>query len=188
MEKDKYLMVSEGTRALARVSQHIGLVDKVLDEARKEFLKENDSVGLILIDSELHQKKSDVEKAIIQFILTNFWYYLNFLKRGILNNEFENRLVESRFLEEIVKNDKNYEFPRAFYKNRGQGGKEVPKSYDNEIKGKNETYILCCPLIEKDFNEHLINNLNNRIIGAVFSYFDQTSVGFVLGIKVRYKN
>ena len=33
-------MVSEGTRALARVSQHIGLIDKVLDEARKEFWEE----------------------------------------------------------------------------------------------------------------------------------------------------
>ena len=38
MEKNKSLIVSEGTRALARVSQHIGLVDKVLSAREEAFL------------------------------------------------------------------------------------------------------------------------------------------------------
>ncbi len=44
MDKDKSLIISEGTRALARVGQHIGLVDKVLSAREDTFFKPHEII------------------------------------------------------------------------------------------------------------------------------------------------
>ena len=65
-------MVSEGTRALARVSQHIGLVDKVLSAREEAFLmpktvvlvfeREDDEPLRLEVDRNIEELKLDWEQ------------------------------------------------------------------------------------------------------------------------------
>ena len=70
MEKDKSLIVSEGTRALARVSQHIGLVDKVLSAREEAFLMPK-TVVLVFEREDDEPLRLEVDRNIKELVLSD---------------------------------------------------------------------------------------------------------------------
>ena len=163
--------------SLVKVTNLIKLTNKILDE--KKFY------GLILFDATRYYKEIEVENALIYFINKNIWYYLNILVYMVINNKFNMKTIDLDLLDIIIQNDLNYEYPRSFYRKRGNGMPNINKDYDKEIKIKNETYICCSPPIDSNFNKKIIDNINNRILGEILTYYVDTSIGEIIGIKIK---
>jgi hypothetical protein len=176
MSKNTIVRVSQ-ENSLAKVSNLISLTYKLLYGFNKR--------GIVLYNLSEYNLQSKTELAIILFIKKNLWLFLPQIIDTIKNKKLSFNSYPSDLNVIIEKNDINYEYPRSFYRTRGGGTTLVDSEYDRKIEEKNETYILCSPILDKSFESIVLKNITCSIAGKIITQYSDTSIGVVSGLKYK---
>lgn len=121
---------------------------------------------LVLYDHERYVADANLKQLLIGFVVENFFVLVK-LQPGLYA-----QLLSSKGL---------YEYPRALYHRNS-----IPKEYDQDIAEKGGTYIWSLPPIDNGFLEKVISNLTHEVLGNVLIRYNDSSIGYVIGIKTRH--
>ena len=168
----------DNSSSLIKARNLISIINKILNE--------NKTTALVLFDLAKHNKTNEVETQLLRFIADNFWHFLEEIIKTVRDGAIVNATVDDDMIVILDQHDLNYEFPRAFYRRRGNSATDVTKEYDEEIESKNGFYLWCSPPIEIEFRKTVMSKINNRIVGAILTKLEGTSIGRIIGIEVNY--
>jgi hypothetical protein len=163
--------------SLVKVSNLISMTNKLINEINIK--------GIVLYNLSEYHLQQKIEIALISFIKKNIWLLLPQIITQVKNDMLSFEPYPSDFIEIIEKNDINYEYPRSFYRTRGEGTTLVDSEYDKMFEEKNEKYILCSPVMDKSFESIVLQNVTCSIAGKIITQYSDTSIGVVLGLKYK---
>ena len=166
--------ISQGN-SLAKVTSIISLTNKVLIKINKK--------EIVLYNESGHYLQRKIELAFLTFIKKNIWLFLPEIIIQIKNGNLSYEPYPLDFIMNIDKHDLNYEYPRSFYRIRGDGKTLVCSEYDRQLKEKNGLYTLCSPPMDKEFESMAFQNITCFIAGKILTEYADTSIGLVLGLK-----
>src|SRR5690625_919027 len=147
-----------------------------------EKLTEYRSSGIIIYDYSKDEYEKMVRREVTEFILINFWYFLNFIIEKERNKNYAAKSeVSPQLLQEIKSNKNIYEFSRSSYILRMPG--EV---YDKNQKDP-VSDVNISPKLEESFRDVILKLVCPAIAGKVLVHFDNSSVGTVHRYKVIFK-
>lgn len=177
MSKNEIAKISQDN-SLVNVSNLISLTNKLLNEIS--------SKGIVLYNISEYNLQRETEIAFISLINKNIWLFIPEIIEQIKSNKLSSNQYPLDFIKDIKKNDLTYEYPRSFYRRRGNGTNLVDKEYDKKINESNEKYIWCSPPMDSAFKSMACANITCYIAGAIITEFADTSIGLVLGLKYRW--
>lgn len=178
MNQENQIIKINSNLSIQRVSNVLNLTDKLIN---------SDESHLISYDPAFYSEQEKIEKLIIDFIKDHFWYFLSDIKKKYLVNDFGNKKLSTDLLEKIKKeNKKNIEFPYAEHRTRGGGGYGygIP-NWNKMSTNEKEVYHNRVSLFDNEIKKTILSNLTPLIIGSIFSQFIGTSIGQVIGIKLK---
>lgn len=145
-------------------------------------------MDVVLYNKSEYETKLKLKGIIKQFILSNFWYYVNpLLELSYDDNKHE--INKIKFDPEQILNLKKslIEYPRCFFRKRGVGTTFVEYTYDREIINNAKNQYVLCPEPNYFDNLHLSDFIDlDELTGYFFSHFNDTSLATLWSIKIKY--
>jgi hypothetical protein len=179
LKKENKIVPVNSNLSVKKVKRLITLTDKLL--------RTSDRKDLVLFNTGFHNEQNVIEASIINFISTHFWYFIADIKQITLENNLESKVFNTSLYERVItENRKPIEFPYVEHRLRGGGGYGYGiEGWGKMSKSEKEKYHNLTSLIDEELRRTILSNLTPRIVGNICYKLANTSVGKILGIKIK---
>jgi hypothetical protein len=176
MKKNVQIVPINSNLSIQKVKGIIALTEKLISASKGK--------GIILYNSDFHNEQNEIERLIFNFVLTHFWHFISDIKQKLFKNKVESRIFEPSLYERIIKESrKPIEFPYAEHRTRG-GGYGI-EGWSKMSKSERGQYHNRSSLLDNDLRITILDYLSPSIIGNICYQLADTSIGAVLGIKIK---
>lgn len=179
MKKKNQIVPVNSNLSVQKVKRLITLTAKLI--------RTTNSKDLVLLNSAFYKEQNEIEVSIINFISTHFWYFIADIKQITLENNLESKVFKTSLYERVItESRKPIEFPYAEHRRRGGGGYGYGiEGWGKMSKSDQEQYHNLTSLINEELKRTILSNLTPRIVGNICYQLTDTSVGNILGIKIK---
>jgi hypothetical protein len=154
--------------SLVSASNLISLTSKLVND--------NSRNRIALYNSSDYYLQKKIEIAFLNFVRKNIWLFLPQIINQVKSKDLVLKPYPKDFIIIIEKHDLNYEYPQSFYRTRKKVNLINTDYRVREIKD----------YIDEPFKKMAFDYINCFIAGKILTEYVDTSIGFVLGLKIKF--
>jgi hypothetical protein len=179
LKSENQIVPVSSNLSVKKVKRLITLTDKIIRTTAKK--------DLVLFNTAFYNEQNRIEDSIIKFISTHFWFFIADIKQIALQNNVEAKVFKTSLYKRLItENQKPIEFPYAQHRTRGGGGYGYGiEDWSKMSESEQEKYHNLKSLLDENLKNTILLNLTPRIIGNICYQLADTSVGMILGIKIK---
>ena len=179
MKKENQIVPVNSNLSVKQVKRLITLTDKII--------RTSDRKDLVLLNTGFYNEQNVIEKSIINFISTHFWFFISDIKQLALENNLDSKVFKKSLHDGVLSESiKPIEFPYAEHRLRGGGGYGYGiEGWSKMSKSEKDEYHNLSSLMDEELRRNILSNLTPRIVGNICYKLANTSVGKILGLKIK---